>query len=353
MITTKDRKYISDIKYKTADDFLHAISYDGELYKLFEHNFIFRGHSSDKYKLQPYALREKLYYKKNNPDKEMTEKAFLYAESEFSQVYCEYWLLEDFFKKCDENGLFVPEVRRMRELMPWNTNGASFLFDRGIWLPEELYELATLAQHHGVPTRLLDWTQDIVIALYFAVSGALQRKYNPQKLTYRQWQQVFFKSLACVKDYHFTKNTLKNEEENYIEIWALDTSIIIVNMKENPLRIIHPRYFDNGNLGAQKGILTLWEIEKPLKKNKERGLVPELKLWEPKTLDEQISEFLAKNNVEEKTYLYRIKIPESEILPLYSYVKHCGCDAAHLFPGYDGVVKCMQEDDIVKYSYKK
>ena len=164
---------------------------------------------------------------------------------------------------------------------------------------------------------------------------------------------MFFKSLACVKDYHFTKNTLKNEEENYIEIWALDTSIIIVNMKENPLRIIHPRYFDNGNLGAQKGILTLWEIEKPLKKNKERGLVPELKLWEPKTLDEQISEFLAKNNVEEKTYLYRIKIPESEILPLYSYVKHCGCDAAHLFPGYDGVVKCMQEDDIVKYSYKK
>ena len=50
MIQTENRQYIKDIAYQTADEFLHDISYGGKLYKLFERNFIFRGHSSNKYK---------------------------------------------------------------------------------------------------------------------------------------------------------------------------------------------------------------------------------------------------------------------------------------------------------------
>lgn len=50
-------KYIKDIEFKTADDFLKAISYGGELNPLLR-ECIFRGHYSDKYQLVPYLLRK-------------------------------------------------------------------------------------------------------------------------------------------------------------------------------------------------------------------------------------------------------------------------------------------------------
>jgi hypothetical protein len=43
------------------EEFIHPISYGGELFKIFEKGqFVFRGHASDKYALIPSALRPRI-----------------------------------------------------------------------------------------------------------------------------------------------------------------------------------------------------------------------------------------------------------------------------------------------------
>ena len=73
---------------------------------------------------------------------------------------------------------------------------------------------------------------------------------------------------SIVVSLYFAVNGFMNlsSKSNYIVLWSLNIDHINSYIHDGmPLKFINPPYFANPNLGAQKGIFTLWEINKPIK----------------------------------------------------------------------------------------
>ncbi|MBS0878999.1 FRG domain-containing protein [Pantoea sp. JGM49] len=287
---------IEEIHFEKCSDFLnYFLPWNSKL-----NSFIFRGHANSSWELIPTALREK-----DNPmvtflDLAGYQKPFNNI-TEYLQIQMEYHFIRNFYSTADRQGLRLPNSSFLRKNLTGilDPNVKLFLEGEDYWIPLELYDCAALAQHHGLPTRLLDWSYDPFISIFFALKGAL-------------------------------------ENEGNLCIWCLNTNLLTepyLEADECPIKFVTPPYYDNPNLNSQKGIFTHTPTKIQSTVANAIG-TPVNRTPLDKFLAEKLKGYGRRDEV-----LRKVTLPCSEAKTAYYHLNNHGYSSSKIFPGFDGVVK--------------
>lgn len=309
--------YISVFKFEKAKDLLEALTPWSNTFG--RDKFIFRGHSNSDYLLSPTSIRVESKDKIWDCSVAFAELAGSTTDNDFSLAFVEYQLIRDFYKSADARGLHVPASDRLRRMLHQDIDFRAMheWVDGEKWLPEDMLEVAALAQHYGISTRLLDWTYDPFVAAYFAS--------RPPANVDRE---------LC--------------------IWGLNITMIGMldsQYKKFPLRLVTPHYSGNPNLAAQSGLFTHWAHAVPGLTTLIQGAIKPLPPVDRRPLDAQLKDYLATLDVGEPDGVFvKMTLPGSESVALARGLRKFGYGPAKLFPGYEGVAMEMKERPFLKGS---
>lgn len=278
---------IEQINCKTLDDFWNRVSPISETFTSPGEAYIFRGQCNSKWGLIPRVYRSDVIEK---------YKVGLWSvlKDHTGQFFFEWALLSTFISYCDAKGLAIPnDSMEFRAYFHQNRISATHGTNNRDWPQNQAIPLMALAQHHGVPTRLLDWTNNPYVACYFAAASAVT---NP------------------------------SNSKDKIAVFGLNLNAIASNGSIKHVRVPGST---SPNLSAQGGSFILVD------NSGNRG--------ESFTPDVSLETKLPKKLTNGKSILKKVTLPKALAGELLVRCDKFGFSAATIFPGYDGAAKAVLE----------
>lgn len=196
-------------------------------------------------------------------------------------------------------------------------------------LIESIWESMIIAQHHGLPTRLLDWTYSPLIALHFATDHIDDKK------------TIEYDSVIWAVRLKEINDLLPQKYINLIKIHKT-THITFELLKELKIDI---NTYDN-DMGKDSFIF----FEPP---SMDMRIVNQASVFAilPRKLD-PLDEFL-KAMPKEKIDAYKIIIPKDKMYVLRDQLDSMNINERILFPGLDGTAKWVRRRLSYRYIHDK
>jgi hypothetical protein len=297
----------SKVQYPDVDSLLVALR-NPPFTQIRPKQYIYRGQANAEWRLIPSAFRDGAEFATDDgfaTVKEVLERRKAHADAEELREDLEIETLRQFFDAADEAGLSLPEDTQAIRYYLGNLEATG-----EAWPPRGLRSILALAQHHGLPTRLLDWTRDWRVACFCAARDRLIQSLEPPPSEIAVWSLDIGSLL-----WHAWQLGIDPEAPTP-ERRERDYSIEIVTAPNAT----------NANLRAQKGLFTL------LVPRAHSSVKPDSPL-----------EGLLEGGLGGIPLLHKMVLPALEAPSLLKALAFDGVTSATLFPDYGGVVSALKD----------